>query len=206
MVEALDHDDFLLRREADIMIQQGTVATDERMAAHRREHEAEAKALALAMDSTQKLYEAHTLSHDESHTAHIEKHGSEGLAVKTALDAVARERLIHAEAHERDHAGHLREHGLAGVAITKAEEATDKRFGAANGFRETFDVRIQAGATKEAVEGMRKEYDRRLAVLEQNDIKAESLKRGQGAVIAYIVTGVGLLGGLIVLLNFITTR
>ncbi len=99
---------------------------------------------------------------------------------------MARERAIHSEAHDREHLSHLREHGLNNLAIEKAESANDKRFSAANGYREAYESRVQAAATKEALDALRTEVDRRMTVLERNDVKAEGKGMGQGAVVAYI--------------------
>ncbi len=167
---------------------------------HQREHDAEADALdkALAADRAQQA--EHNLAHEKAHQAHEEKHIAENEAVKTALDAVARERSIHATAHEKEHDGHQREHGLNNLAIEKAEAANDKRFGAANGYREAFEGRVREAATKEAVEGLHKELDRRIQALERNDVKTEGLRTGQGAIVAYIVTAVGLVGSILAII------
>ncbi len=191
----------LSRREADLIIQQGVLANEERMAAHRREHEEAAAALRLAMVNTQELIDQHNSAHNSAHVAHAEKHAAESLAVVTALDAVAREREIHAKAHEREHESHLREHGLNNQAIDKAEAANDKRFVAANGYREAYESRVQAAASKESVEALRKELDRRLVVVERNDTRAEGRGIGQSALVAYTVAGLSIIGSLIVALN-----
>ncbi len=133
-------------------------------------------------------------------SAHAEKHGAEGVAITTALKAVATEREIHAKAHEKEHEGHQREHGLNNQAIDKAEAANDKRFDAANGLRGVYEARINAAATKEAVEDLRKELDRRIGVVERNDVKAEGKGMGQGATVAYIVTAVGLVGSVLAII------
>lgn len=155
---------------------------------HRREHDEQREALKLAREL-----------HQETHKVSKE-------ALKTALDAVASERKIHAEAHDREHIGHLEIHRLNNLAIEKAESANDKRFTAANGFRETFEARVRDVATKDALEAQRKESDRRINILERNDVKAEGRGLGQGAVIAYIVSGVSVIGSLIVLANLLYTR
>lgn len=152
--------------------------------------------------------ELHNAAHDDAHRAHAEKHSAEAEAIKTALSAVAREREIHAAAHIKEHEGHQREHGLNNLAIDKAEAAADKRFTAANGYRDVFESRVQAAATKEALEALRKEFDRRMTVVERNDVKAEGKGIGQGSVVAYIVTVFGLIATVltivIVLANVLT--
>ncbi|MBA3403956.1 MAG: hypothetical protein H0U13_04585 [Gemmatimonadaceae bacterium] len=174
-------DNFLTRREADILIRQAEHSAAERFDTHQR-------------------------AHDAAHKAHDEKHISTEKGIGTALDAVDRERRIHAEAHTKEHDGHQREHAQNNQAIDKAEAANDKRFAGANAFRETFEARIQASATKDAVESLRQEFDRRTTVLERNDVKAEGRGLGQGALVAYILSGVGFLGSMIVLANFFTAR
>lgn len=206
---------YLTVRESDILVQQAARRNEERIEAHRREHEQQADAIDKALGSDKAQSAQHNIAHDKAHDAHEEKHAALDEAVKTALNAVSRERSIHAEAHEREHAGHQREHGMADQAIGKAEAANDKRFAVANGVRESFEARVQQSATKETVESMRKEFDRRfedfrkerdvaldglrrqVTTLEKTDVKAEGRGIGQGAVIAFIVTGVGLISTLV---------
>lgn len=208
-------DAYLTHREADILTEQSERADEERLEAHRREHEQERVALTLAMALTQKQHDAHNEAHDDAHTSHAEKHVSENVAVQTALAAVARERTIHAEAHERDHAGHQREHALNNLAIDKAEAATDKRFASSNAFREQLNDMIRQLAPKETLEVFVKDVDRRfeesrkdrerrheelrqaISILERTDVKAEGKGMGQGAMVTYIVTAVGLVGSLL---------
>ncbi len=227
MTDANNRDEFPTRRESDLLLQQVTASTEERLNSHRREHEAEAVALDLAMAHTKLIQDQHNIAHEAAHTAHAEKHGAEDLAVSTALRAVATERQIHATAHEKEHEGHQREHGLNNLAIDKAEAATDKRFGVANGYREQINEMVRHLASRESVEALSKDHDRRfedfrkerearldgirhqIEILEKGVVKAEGRGLGQGAVVAYIVTAVGLVGGilaiLIILSNVLTT-
>jgi len=98
------------------------------------------------------------------------------------------------------------------MAIGKAEQANDKRFESANAFREQINDILRAVATKEALEALQKEIDRRfedtrlsIRTLETTDVKAEGKGIGQSALIAYIVAGVSILGSLVVLSNLLTT-
>ncbi len=193
-----DDERFLTRREAEILISQN------------------AAAIGLAMTVAQQQQHAHNTAHESAHVAHAEKHTSENVAVNTALTAVAKERSIHAEAHERDHAGHQREHGLNNLAIDKAEQANDKRFTATNGYREQIDAVVRTLASKDALDAIEKELDRRfedmrtaISILERTDVKAEGRGIGQGSMVAYIVTAVGLVGSIlaivIVIANVLTT-
>lgn len=236
----LDEDRFLTRREADVLIAQGAQAQSDRMAvaererhthdevhdaaheAHAEKHAAENRAVDAALVAEREQGREHNLAHAKAHDAHEEKHAASETAVRTALAAVAREREIHASAHVKEHEGHLREHALNNLAIDKAEAANDKRFTATNAFRETFETRVQAGATKESVDALRKELDRRfedirkereaaldglrhqVATLEKTDVKAEGRGLGQGALVAYIVTAISILGSLIVIVNLLT--
>ncbi len=199
-------DDFLLRREADILIAQTATAAALALEVHRREHISEEKALDRALHAVHEQDREHRLAHTAAHDSHEEKHKSEGQSVVTALEAVARERRIHAEAHEREHTGHLEIHKLNNLAIEKAEGANDKRFNAANGYREAYESRVNSAASKEALDGLRKEMDRRLITLETNDAKAEGKGLGQSALTAYVVAGLSIIGSLIVVVNLLTTR
>ncbi len=222
-----DGDAYLSRRESDILIQQGMQASEDRVEAHRQEHAAEAVALGLAMAAAKEMQDQHNTAHESAHVAHHEKHASEGTAVKTALAAVATEREIHAKAHEKEHDGHQREHGLNNLAIDKAESANDKRFSSTNAYREQLNEMIRQLAPKEALDVFVKDVDRRfeesrkdrerrheelrhaISALERTDVKAEGKGIGQGAVVAYIVTAIGLVGSVlaivIVLSNALTT-
>ncbi len=226
MTDPTNRDEFPTRRESDLLLQQVTASTEERLESHRREHAAEGVALGLAMASAKQMQDQHNETHDAAHIAHTEKHGSEELAVQTALIAVSRERAIHAGAHEKEHDGHQREHGLNNLAIDKAESATDKRFSTTNAYREQINDLIRNLATRDSVDVIIKDVDRRfeesrkdrerrheelrLAItsLERSDVKAEGKGIGQGATVAYIVTAVGLVGSVlaivIVLSNVLT--
>ncbi len=226
MTDATNRDEFPTRRESDLLLQQVTASTEERLEAHRREHAAEAVALDLAMAHTKLVQDQHNIAHEAAHVAHQEKHESEGLAVTTALRADSNERRIHADAHDREHHGHQREHGLNNLAIDKAESATDKRFASSNAFREQLNDVIRSLAPKETLEVFIKDVDRRfeesrkdrerrheelrlaITTLERTDVKAEGKGIGQGATVAYIVTAVGLVGSVlaivIVLSNVLT--
>lgn len=201
---------YLTRRETELLFESGAVASAERLADHRREHDDEANALDKALAAEKALRDAHDVAHDAAHESHEEKHVAEGEAVKTALVAVAKERSIHAEAHERDHVGHQREHTLANLAIDKAEAATDKRFSGANAYREQISDMVRNLASRESVDVFVKEVDRRfedmrvsIRALETTDVKAEGKGLGQSAVIAYIVAGVSIIGSLVVLSNLL---
>ncbi len=227
MVAELDEDRFLTRREADVLFAQNTLRAEERSEAHRREHEQVADAIDKALAAEKAQNDQHKDAHDKAHVSHEEKHKSEAEAVRTALAAVARERNIHAEAHDREHLGHQREHGLNNLAIDKAESANDKRFSSTNAYREQINEMIRQLAPKETLDVFIKEVDRRfedarkdterrheelrhaITTLERTDVKAEGKGIGQGAMVAYIVTAVGLvgtiLGILIVASNLLTT-
>ncbi len=218
MTDATHRDDFPTRRESDLLLQQVTASTEERLESHRREHEAEAVALNLALAHTKLVQDQHNFTHADAHTAHAEKHGAEDLAVSTALRAVATERQIHATAHEKEHDGHQREHGLNNQAIDKAEAATDKRFATTNAYREQISDMIRSLASRDSVDVITKDVDRRfeearkdrerrheelrlaIITLERTDVKAEGRGLGQGAVVAYIVTAVGLVGSILAIL------
>ncbi len=206
-----DSNEFLTRREAELMIEAGTAASAERLATHRREHEKQEEAIDKALAAEKAQADQHNIAHEKAHESHEEKHLSENEAIKTALSAVAREREIHATAHVKEHEGHQLMHGLNNLAIDKAEQATDKRFGAANAYREQIDGMIRLLASKEAVESLQKEVDRRfeemrlsIRTLETTDVKAEGKGLGQSALIAYIVAGVSIIGSLVVLSNLLT--
>ncbi len=226
MTDATNRDEFPTRRESDLLLQQVTASTEERLESHRREHEQQQVAIDLAMAAARQMQDQHNIGHEAAHVAHAEKHGAEDLAVQTALTAVGRERAIHAEAHERDHVGHQREHGLNNLAIDKAESATDKRFSVANGYKEQINELVRTLASRDSVDVITKDVDRRfeesrkdrerrheelrlaISTLERTDVKAEGKGIGQGAMVAYIVTAVGLVGSvlaiLIVLSNVVT--
>ncbi len=215
MTDATHRDDFPTRRESDLLLQQVTASTEERLESHRREHAAEGVALDLAMAHTKLVQDQHNETHEAAHIAHAEKHGAEAHAVTTALKADANERRIHAEAHDREHHGHQREHGLNNLAIDKAEAATDKRFGVANGYKDQINEMVRHLASRESVEALSKDHDRRfedfrkerearldgirhqIEILEKGVVKAEGRGIGQGAVVAYIITAVGLVGSLL---------
>lgn len=217
-----DRDEFPTRRESDLLLQQVTASTEERLNAHRREHEAEAVALDLAMTHTKLIQDQHNIAHESAHIAHAEKHTAEALAVTTALRADSNERKIHTEAHDREHSSHMREHSLNNLAIDKAESANDKRFSSTNAYREQLNDVIRQLAPKETLEVFIKDVDRRfeesrkdrerrheelrqaITTLERTDVKAEGRGIGQGAMIAYIVTAISVLGSLIVLVNLLT--
>ncbi len=206
-----ENNDDLSRREAELLVKANDDLLDERLDAHRREHSQQNEAIDKALASEKAQSDQHNIAHDKAHDAHEEKHKSESEAIKTALTAVGAERKIHAEAHTKEHEGHQREHGLNNLAIDKAEQANDKRFGAANAYREQIDNMIRLLASKEALESLQKEVDRRfedvrlsLGTLEKTDVKAEGKGLGQSALIAYIVAGVSLLGSLVVLSNLLT--
>lgn len=208
-------DDFLTRREAEVLLESNRMLGAQAFEAHKREHEAEGEAVAAAIVVSDRERRAHEVAHDREHNLHSEKHGVETKAVATALEAVARERSIHAEAHERDHQGHQREHVAAQLAIDKAERATDQRFHSTNQFREQLNEVIRTLTTKDAFDTFQKDANRRfeeqrLAItnLEKGDAGDKGKGIGQGSVVAYIVTAVGVVGGflgiLIVVANFAT--
>ncbi len=218
MTDATHRDDFPTRRESDLLLQQVTASTEERLESHRREHAAEGVALGLAMASAKQMQDQHNETHEAAHIAHQEKHASEAHAVSTALKADSNERKIHSEAHDREHSGHQREHGLNNQAIDKAEAATDKRFATTNAYREQISDMIRSLASRDSVEVITKDVDRRfeearkdrerrheelrlaIITLERTDVKAEGRGLGQGAVVAYIVTAVGLVGSILAIL------
>ncbi len=207
---------YLTRREAELLIESMTTASEARADAHQRLHDESEKALDKALGAVLIETRAHLGTHDKSHDTHEEKHKSEGRAVETALAAVARERTIHAEAHEREHASHHREHSLNELAISKAETASDLRFKAANEFRATMQDLVGRMATREALAGHVSFFDKRLdelrlsiTAIEKGDVQQEGKSRGQGMVIAAIVGTVSFAGAalaiVILLANYATT-
>lgn len=142
--------------------------------------------------------------------AHEDKHLAENKAIETALAAVADTNRIHAEAHRT-------EHMLAQQAIVKAEQAADRRFAQANGYREAFEVRLQQAATKESVEVTRQEIERRfedfrhqIDALEKTDISQAGRGQGIHSYTSTIVTIIGLVGSIlaivIILSNVLTSH
>lgn len=222
-----DGDDrFLTRREAEVIIANGTRAQETEYQTHLREHAKETEALDKALVAERNQQDQHNVAHDKAHDAHEEKHKGENEAVKTALAALDRERNIHANAHEREHEGHQREHGLNNLAIDKAEAATDKRFIAVNGTRTQMDDMLRTLTSQDAFnalsaefarfrEDTRKDLDRRFTEqrslidgVREHDIKAEGKGMGQAATIAAIIGSVtaasAILGLIIVLSNVVT--
>ncbi len=207
---------YLTRREAELLIESMTGASEARALAHQRLHDEAEKALDKALGAVLIETRSHLGTHDKSHDTHEEKHRSEGEAVKTALAAVARERTIHAEAHEREHSSHLREHSLNELAISKAESANDLRFKAANEFRATMQDLMTKMATRDALAAHVSFSDKRLeelrqaiVAIEKGDVQQEGKSRGQGMVIAAIVGTVSFAGAalaiIILLANYATT-
>jgi len=230
-------DDYLTRREANVIIRSGEAAQEAAKEAHDAQHDAENLAVTTAMTVAERERQTHAAAHEREHKLHAEKHLSEDEAIKTALDAVSRERLIHAEAHDREHAAHQREHALANIAIEKAERATDLRFAATNAFREQLNDIVMTLASKESMETLQKESDRRfealtvqlqqqfaaaekltqdryesnraaIVELQKGDVKAEGRGIGSAAMVAYIVTAIGIVGSvlaiIVILSNFAT--
>lgn len=194
--------------------------------AHTDKHKAEGESVKTALAAVERERSVHAIAHDREHTGHALTHQQEQLAVKTALDAVGRERDIHAAAHEKEHHAHLREHELNTLAITKAEKASDDRFHAVNEFRSQLSDVIGTLASKEAVEALakdnerrwdeiRKDLDRRFAdaskqtqeryeanrasiiAIEKGDVKQEGKGLGQTWVFAGIVTVISVVGAVL---------
>jgi hypothetical protein len=219
-------DDFLTRREANVILRSGEAAHSAALKAHEEKHAAEQASARTALEVADRERVQHDEAHKREHHLHGEKHAQADVAIEKALDAVARERAIHAEAHQREHEAHQREHAKDAVAIDKAEKATDLRFAAANAFREQISDMTRTFATKEAldshlsesdrrIQDIRATYDRRVEelrnrveLIEKGDVKQEGRGIGQAATVAAIVAAVGffatLLGIVIVLANVFT--
>lgn len=163
--------------------------------------------------------------------AHDREHVALQLAVNTA-DAEAKTALRAALTdHHREHGVHDtfhdREHDSTEQSIAKSEAATDKRFEGANAFREQLREQAVRLAGKDQLEALAKDTDRRfeetrsererrlaelrLAVtnLEKGDVRVEGRELGRSAMVAIIVTAIGLvgtiLGILVVAANALTT-
>lgn len=201
-------DEFRTRREAE--------AAKE---AHDAIHETERVALETAIGVSDRDRLAHNDAHDREHDHHTEKHTADREAIKVAMAAVDREREIHADAHAREHLAHEKEHSLSNLAITKAEKATDDRFAAANGYRDQITGLVSQMVTRDQLEVLIKEHDRRyeeqraaIINLEKGDVGDRSMGRGraigQGVVIAAIIGTVSfagtVLGIVIVIVNIAT--
>lgn len=186
---------YLTRREAEALI-----ANDEdRAEAHKLVHQAEAEALAKALQVADRDHSTHTGFHDREHLSHQQKHADGEKAVETALDAVARERAIHAEAHEREHHSHQREHVLNDKAIEKAEIATNLQFTNAAEALDTLrkDTDRRFNEMRNATEAQAAIFRNAINNLEKGDSKVEGKSIGQSAVIAGIAVVVGILGTLV---------
>lgn len=123
---------------------------------------------------------------------------------------------VHEAAHEREHQAteqaFAKAETASSEAIGKAETATDKRFSSVNEFRE--QLRDQAGrlATKDTVETLNKEMDRRfedaskeylrrfsdlqaaIVLIEKADVKGEGKQIGRNTMVAVIVTAITIVG------------
>lgn len=119
-------DEFLTKREADLIVANGVSRNAEQFAAHDEKHVAENAAIEKALLSEQLKQQAHNVSHDDAHTSHNEKHVAEGEAVKTALQAVDRERNIHSIAHDKEHVGHSTIHAQEQLAVHTALDAVGR--------------------------------------------------------------------------------
>jgi hypothetical protein len=231
-------DEFLTRREAEAILSSSRDAYEAAKEAHDAVHSTERDALLAAMSVQDRDRKTHEANHDREHELHAEKHGSEKEAIKTALDSVSRERTIHAEAHEREHISHGRVHDLGQIAVTKAEVSVEDRLKAMNEFRGQLRDQQATFVSREVVDNLAKEIDRRfndmstsmithfqsaekltqdryeanrasILALEKSDVKSEGRGIGQGAVIAAMVTAIGVVGGLlgivVVLSNLLTS-
>lgn len=167
---------------------------------------------------------------DERWEQHRREHELIGKAVELAL--VTREKALSValDDHHREHlvheSAHGREHTATEGALNKAEIATEKRFESVNEFREQLRTQAATLATRELVDQISKDTDRRfveaskisaerfdtqgraITVIEKGDVKQEGKALGQGTVVAIIVGAVGfvgtLLGIVIVLANVLT--
>ncbi len=219
-------DDYLTRREAEVILRTAEIYNSTVREAHDKEHLAEHEAVERALDVANRERINHQDAHDREHALHEEKHKSETAAVLTALDAVGRERRIHEEAHDREHKAHLEVHELAQIAVSKAETSVEDRLKAMNEFRAQLRDQQSTFAPREVVDALVKELDRRFAdlnaamqthfeaaekltqdrfetnrsridALEKVDVKQEGRGIGQGVVIAAIVTTISIAGGLL---------
>lgn len=159
-------------------------------------------------------------------TAHEHEHVANELAVKTALASVDQLARLHADAHSREHMAHEQRHTDAQEAIIKAETSIDKRLESLNEFRSQLRDERSDLASSERVGLLEGNIDRRftetikhadekhednrrrIEILEKGDIKSEGKSLGQGAVVAILVTAIGvvgtLLGIVIVIANLVT--
>lgn len=186
MVE--DGSEYLTRREAEIIIENGARQAEQ----HSKQHIQEMSARELALQVEARERATYVDSHNREHVSHESIHALEQEAVKVALSAVDRERIIHAEAHSGEHDSHEIEHDLNNLAIDKAERGNDRRFD---------DLRLENNRRYAELRG-------RVEVIEKLDVKGEGRQLGQAAVIGLIIGSVGffstLLGIIIVAVNILT--
>lgn len=186
-------EDFLTRREADILVAQSAVraASAEDVnklhwKAHDDDHRQLAENLKVAMSAIERERALHVTAHDAAHAAHNREH---------TLDAKA-------ASHQQD--AHNKEHSLEATQRDKAEVAIDKRLEGMNEVRSQLKDQTATFARVEVVNAL---TDRIIAI-EKLDIKGEGRAIGQGAVVAIIVGAVSLvgtiLGILIIVANFAT--
>jgi hypothetical protein len=167
-------------------------------------------------------------------------------ALKAALADHHREHGVHAAAHDREHQAHGREHALAEDALVKAtsahhrehaanaeairvaDSAMNARLASLNEFREQLRDQARTFASIERVEGMAREFDRRVSdaittaqawyennrqrieAIEKGDVKTEGKGIGQAGTVASIIAAVtitgAILGILVLVANFMTAR
>lgn len=201
-----------------------------RWTAHGEDHDAHARLADERWDNHRREHEKQDEALEKAHAAAI-------AALKAALADHHREHEVHAAAHEREHLGHSREHQLNETALKAAAEAVDHRLEGMNEVRLQLREQATTFASSEKLDafmasvvqrfdamqatiGQRfadvakhtddryEDNRKRIEAIEKLDTKAEGRTLGQGAIVALIVTAIGIVGGLlgivVVLSNFAT--
>ena len=177
-------DEFLTKRETDL-----------RWRSHEAEHEKLTEDLRIALAAVERERAMHATAHNAAHDAHNREH---------ALDARNAVQLLES---------HAREHALEADALDKAASAVDKRLEGMNEVRSQLKEQAIEFARSDVVQAL---FERAMAAnnsltdrviaIEKLDIKSEGRGLGQGAVVAYIVTAVTIVGALlgivVVIANF----
>lgn len=225
-----DPETYLSLREARVLIAAAAAAEDARSEAHARDHAHEQEAIDKALANEARAEAQHRDSHDRAHESHEEKHSAEGRAVEKA-EAAAKAALKAAlDDHHREHEvhekSHNREHEFTKEALTKAEKTTDERFKSTNEFREQLRDQASTFVTRDVINTLTKEIDRRFAdvekvgssryetnrtsitAIEKGDLKQEGRGLGQTGALGAIVASVGfaslVIGLIVVVANLLT--
>ena len=94
-------------------------------------------------------------------------------------------------------AGHLRQHEAEKHAVDIASQNQEKRLDSLNEFRAQLGDQAKTFVTRDLVDKIESDLDRRLLVLEKGDAKQEGRVLGQGAIVALIVGAIGVTGTII---------